>query len=121
MRAAAASAASGARTASGRFGAVHAVLTGLLLLCAEFLLGQTGLAAPLALATATAATAALALTLTVCALTARTGLVRSAPPGRIRTALRDRQLRTAFMPQRDPDAAGRPRPRAPGRPIRTAA
>lgn len=33
---------------------------------------------------------------------------------RVRTMLRDRTLRTAFLPQRDPDAAGRPRPRAPG-------
>ncbi|MBT2211154.1 DUF6412 domain-containing protein [Actinomadura sp. NEAU-AAG7] len=35
-------------------------------------------------------------------------------PARVRTTLRDRSLRTAFLPQRDPDAAGRPRPRAPG-------
>ncbi|MEU9842163.1 DUF6412 domain-containing protein [Actinomadura sp. NPDC048032] len=46
--------------------------------------------------------------------------VRAAHPGlgaaraRVRTTLRDRTLRTAFLPQRDPDAAGRPRPRAPG-------
>ncbi|MFD0688948.1 DUF6412 domain-containing protein [Actinomadura fibrosa] len=33
---------------------------------------------------------------------------------RVRTALRERALRTLFLPQRDPDAAGRPRPRAPG-------
>ncbi|WP_222870124.1 DUF6412 domain-containing protein [Actinomadura decatromicini] len=32
----------------------------------------------------------------------------------VRTTLRERTLRTAFLPQRDPDAAGRPRPRAPG-------
>lgn len=32
----------------------------------------------------------------------------------IRTTMRERTLRTAFLPQRDPDAAGRPRPRAPG-------
>ncbi|OEV13860.1 hypothetical protein K378_00893 [Streptomyces sp. Amel2xB2] len=43
------------------------------------------------------------------------------PSGRIRTAIRDRELRTAFLPQRDPDAAGRPRPRAPGRRVATAA
>lgn len=41
--------------------------------------------------------------------------------GRVRTALRDRELRTAFLPQRDPDAAGRPRPRAPGGRFSTAA
>ncbi|MFI0482310.1 DUF6412 domain-containing protein [Actinomadura sp. 9N215] len=32
----------------------------------------------------------------------------------VRTTLRERTLRTGFLPQRDPDAAGRPRPRAPG-------
>ncbi|MFH0251100.1 DUF6412 domain-containing protein, partial [Streptomyces chitinivorans] len=42
------------------------------------------------------------------------------PPARVRTALRDRERRTAFLPQRDPDASGRPRPRAPGRPLPTA-
>ncbi|MCX3061453.1 DUF6412 domain-containing protein, partial [Streptomyces beihaiensis] len=50
-------------------------------------------------------------------------LTRSAPavpPTRVRTAIRDRELRTAFLPQRDPDAAGRPRPRAPGRLVPTA-
>ncbi|GHF99632.1 hypothetical protein GCM10017667_33260 [Streptomyces filamentosus] len=43
------------------------------------------------------------------------------PPALIRTALRDRARRTAFLPQRDPDAAGRRRPRAPGRPLPAAA
>ncbi|MCH0540454.1 hypothetical protein I3F58_12910 [Streptomyces sp. MUM 203J] len=38
------------------------------------------------------------------------------PPAWVRTALRDRARRTAFLPQRDPDARGRRRPRAPGRP-----
>lgn len=33
---------------------------------------------------------------------------------RVRTTLRERTSLTAFLPQRDPDAAGRPRPRAPG-------
>lgn len=41
--------------------------------------------------------------------------VPSVPPTRVRTALRDRDRRTAFLPQRDPDASGRRRPRAPGR------
>ncbi|WP_435185851.1 DUF6412 domain-containing protein [Streptomyces sp. bgisy126] len=43
------------------------------------------------------------------------------PPTAVRTAIRDRERRTAFLPQRDPDAAGRRRPRAPGRPLPTAA
>ncbi|MET9431288.1 MULTISPECIES: DUF6412 domain-containing protein [unclassified Streptomyces] len=40
--------------------------------------------------------------------------VAAVPPTHIRTALRDREQRTAFLPQRDPDAPGRRRPRAPG-------
>ncbi|MFF5427263.1 MULTISPECIES: DUF6412 domain-containing protein [unclassified Streptomyces] len=63
---------------------------------------------------------ALAATAVLCALTgARTA--PAVPPTRIRTVLRDRERRTAFLPQRDPDAAGRRRPRAPGRPLPTAA
>ncbi|AXI86906.1 hypothetical protein G3I30_12215 [Actinospica acidiphila] len=60
-----------------------------------------------------AATAAAGAALTACAVIA----ARSAPavpPTRVRTALRDRDRRTAFLPQRDPDAKGRTRPRAPG-------
>ncbi|MEU7564925.1 DUF6412 domain-containing protein [Streptomyces fradiae] len=41
--------------------------------------------------------------------------VPSVPSTRVRTALRERDRRTAFLPQRDPDAPGRRRPRAPGR------
>ncbi|WP_306322306.1 MULTISPECIES: DUF6412 domain-containing protein [unclassified Streptomyces] len=61
-----------------------------------------------------AATAAAGSALAACAVLA----ARSAPtvaPTRVRTAIRDRERRTAFLPQRDPDASGRPRPRAPGR------
>ncbi|MFF7181701.1 DUF6412 domain-containing protein [Streptomyces sp. NPDC008121] len=47
--------------------------------------------------------------------------VPAVPPTRVRTALRDREHRTAFLPQRDPDASGRRRPRAPGRSLPTAA
>jgi hypothetical protein len=43
------------------------------------------------------------------------------PPTRVRTAIRDRARRTAFLPQRDPDASGRPRPRAPGNALPTTA
>ncbi|WP_424213636.1 DUF6412 domain-containing protein [Streptomyces sp. BI20] len=52
-------------------------------------------------------------------LAARLGI--PIPRARTRTAIRDRELRTAFLPQRDPDASGRPRPRAPGRTLPTAA
>lgn len=65
-----------------------------------------------------AATAAAGSALAACAVLA----ARSAPavaPTRVRTAIRDRERRTAFLPQRDPDASGRPRPRAPGRPVPT--
>ncbi|MEK9520676.1 DUF6412 domain-containing protein [Streptomyces sp. NPDC087908] len=66
------------------------------------------------------AAVALAATTVVCALFgARTA--PAVPPTAVRTAIRDRERRTAFLPQRDPDAAGRRRPRAPGRPLPTAA
>ncbi|MFE0807713.1 DUF6412 domain-containing protein [Streptomyces sp. NPDC058848] len=63
---------------------------------------------------ALAATAAVGSALAVCAvIAARCAPV--VPRTRVRTAIRDRDLRTAFLPQRDPDAPGRRRPRAPGR------
>ncbi|MFD6323799.1 DUF6412 domain-containing protein [Streptomyces sp. NPDC058442] len=71
--------------------------------------GLSGLSGTVALAATTVAAA----TLTVCAVV----LARCAPPvppTRVRTALRDRDRRAAFLPQRDPDARGRTRPRAPG-------
>ena len=71
-----------------------------------------GLAETAVALAATTALAACAL-LTACR-------ARPVPPTRVRTALRDRERRTAFLPQRDPDASGRPRPRAPGRPLPTA-
>ncbi|NEB81985.1 hypothetical protein G3I40_43260, partial [Streptomyces sp. SID14478] len=68
---------------------------------------------------ALAATAAAGSALAVCTLlTAR--CAPAVPRQRVRTAIRDREQRTAFLPQRDPDASGRTRPRAPGRPVPTA-
>ncbi|MGJ3559755.1 DUF6412 domain-containing protein [Streptomyces sp. INA 01156] len=70
--------------------------------------GLSGLSGTVALAATTVAAA----TLTVCAVV----LARCAPPvppTRVRTALRDRDRRTAFLPQRDPDAGAHPA-RAPG-------
>ncbi|MFI0907539.1 DUF6412 domain-containing protein [Streptomyces sioyaensis] len=87
----------------------------LFFLLAGLLLSQTGLATAL---TAAATTAAMLL---LCSAFLVAAAARPLPPGRIRTAIRDRERRTAFLPQRDPDAAGRPRPRAPGRPLPTAA
>ncbi|WP_398898516.1 MULTISPECIES: DUF6412 domain-containing protein [unclassified Streptomyces] len=91
------------------------LLVGLLLLggVLGLLSGEAGLAAGVvALAAAVAVGAA---------VLAAACLVRPVPPHRIRTAIRDREQRTAFLPQRDPDASGRSRPRAPGRLVLTAA
>ncbi|MER5509181.1 DUF6412 domain-containing protein [Streptomyces sp. NPDC002766] len=62
---------------------------------------------------ALAATAAAGSALAACALVAAR-CAPAVPPTRVRTAIRDRARRTAFLPQRDPDARGRTRPRAPG-------
>ncbi|MFC0848138.1 DUF6412 domain-containing protein [Streptomyces noboritoensis] len=88
----------------------------LLFLLAELLLIEGGI---LSGAVALAATAATASALAVCALLASRA-VPKVPRAHIRTAIRDRERRTAFLPQRDPDASGRPRPRAPGRLAMTA-
>ncbi|MFJ3924883.1 DUF6412 domain-containing protein [Streptomyces sp. NPDC090022] len=80
------------------------------------LFGEGGFAALVTVA----ATAAAGVALVACAAFAARG-ARPVPPHRIRTAIRDREQRTAFLPQRDPDAQGRSRPRAPGRPVLTAA
>lgn len=95
-------------------------LTGLLFfLLVEFaLVDGEGLVAAVALAAT--ATAAASTALVVCAvISAR--CAPAVPWTRVRTALRDREKRTAFLPQRDPDARGRRRPRAPGRLVATAA
>jgi len=65
---------------------------------------------------ATAGAAATALVLAVLA-TARmgAGAAPSAVPVPVTVNLRDHARRTGVLRQRDPDAAGRPRPRAPGR------
>lgn len=82
----------------------------LLLLVLQVALLDTG---SLTATVALAATAAAGSALAVCAwVTARS--VPTVPPTRVRTAIRDRARRTAFLPQRDPDAPGRRRPRAPG-------
>lgn len=102
-------------------------LSALLLALVGALLTEAGLAnAPStagAWATGAAVGAAMATVLTLCGVLwdAAPRTAGGCPPERIRTTLRDRERRTAFLPQRDPDAAGRPRPRAPGRPLPTAA
>lgn len=82
----------------------------LLLLLLEVALLDTGsLTAAVAVAATAAAGSALALCALVCGRCAP-----AVPPTRVRTAIRDRARRTAFLSQRDPDAKGRIRPRAPG-------
>ncbi|MEU6080630.1 DUF6412 domain-containing protein [Streptomyces sp. NPDC047108] len=91
----------------------QAVMTFFLLL--GVLLAESGFATALSAAAATAAV------MLLCRAVLSAAVAPAVPPGRIRTAIRDRERRTAFLPQRDPDAAGRPRPRAPGRRLPTAA
>jgi hypothetical protein len=67
----------------------------------------------LSVTVALAATATVGSALAVCAVIAAR-CAPAVPPTRVRTAISDRDLRTAFLPQRDPDAPGRRRPRAPG-------
>lgn len=89
----------------------HSLATLLLVLLPVVPLDTGGLCATVAVALT--ATAAAGAALVACAaLAAR--FVPAVTPTRVRTAIRDRALRTAFLPQRDPDAAGRRRPRAPG-------
>jgi hypothetical protein len=83
----------------------------LLFLFLEFVLLDAG---SLSATVALAATAAAGSALAVCSLIAAR-CAPAVPPTRVRTAIRDRDRRTAFLPQRDPDARGRTRPRAPGR------
>jgi hypothetical protein len=86
----------------------------LLFLLVEVALLDTGsLSATVALAATAAASSALAL----CAVAA-SRCAPAVPRTRVRTAIRDRDRRTAFLPQRDPDARGRTRPRAPGHALR---
>ncbi|MEU6144180.1 DUF6412 domain-containing protein [Streptomyces sp. NPDC047081] len=88
-----------------------AVLLLLLVVLLQLALLDTG---TLTATVALAATAAAGSALAACALVAAR-CAPAVPRTRIRTAIRDRARRTAFLPQRDPDARGRTRPRAPGR------
>ncbi|MET7454228.1 DUF6412 domain-containing protein [Streptomyces sp. NPDC005574] len=93
------------------------VVPPLLCLLLQLALLDTG---SLSATVALAATAAAGTALAVCSLlTAR--CAPAVPHTRVRMAIRDRARRTAFLPQRDPDAAGRRRPRAPGQALRTTA
>ncbi|MFP3992174.1 DUF6412 domain-containing protein [Streptomyces sp. E11-3] len=89
----------------------------LLFLLSQVLVADGG---PLSAAVALAATAAAGAALVACAVIA-SRCVPLVPSAWVRTALRDRERRTAFLSQRDPDASGRTRPRAPGRLVPTPA
>ncbi|MFF7854901.1 DUF6412 domain-containing protein [Streptomyces sp. NPDC007904] len=89
--------------------ALPALLLPLLQVVLFLLPAAGGLSATVSLAATAAAGAALAVCVLVAARCAP-----AVPPTRVRTAIRDRDRRTAFLPQRDPDARGRTRPRAPG-------
>ncbi|MFC8516723.1 DUF6412 domain-containing protein [Streptomyces sp. NPDC057257] len=89
-------------------------LVPLLLLLLQLALLDTGTLTAAGTLTATVALAAAGSALAACALVAAR-CAPAVPRTRIRTAIRDRARRTAFLPQRDPDARGRTRPRAPGR------
>ncbi|MFF8955815.1 DUF6412 domain-containing protein [Streptomyces sp. NPDC014894] len=90
----------------------------LILVIEILLLDGGGLSAALALAATATAVAGAALVVSA-VISAR--CAPAVPRTRVRTAIRDREIRTAFLPQRDPDARGRTRPRAPGRVLPTAA
>ncbi|MGW5448776.1 DUF6412 domain-containing protein [Streptomyces asiaticus] len=107
-------------TVSRRLERLRTQLGVCLFLLTGVLLAQSGVVSAVALAATVAATTTVAAALAMCAILASRGRIL-VPAGRIRTAIRDRERRTAFLPQRDPDAAGRPRPRAPGRRLPTAA
>ncbi len=57
--------------------------------------------------------AVLAGALAACLASALLGRLSAVPLARRAAALREKSWCAAFLPQRDPDAAGRPRPRAP--------
>ncbi|MFB7916591.1 DUF6412 domain-containing protein [Streptomyces sp. NPDC056061] len=84
-------------------------------LLAEIQLAEGGsFSAAVALAATAAAGSALVVAAVISARCAT-----PVPRTRVRTAIRDRERRTAFLPQRDPDAKGRRRPRAPGHALPT--
>jgi hypothetical protein len=79
------------------------------LVCLALGLHAAGPGATAAVAVTFALFAALAL-----AFESRVDAAVGADPRPARTAVEARARRTVFLPQRDPDASGKPRPRAPG-------
>ena len=97
-------------------GSVLAMLAGLLRDLAQLAVGPSGLIGPTATALAATVLAGAVLAAVLALLTSVAGVSRTAaalPLVRRARALREKSWRAAFLRQRDPDAAGRTRPRAP--------
>jgi Family of unknown function (DUF6412) len=98
------------------FGSLLAMLAGLLRDLAELATSPSGLIGPAATALAATVLAGAVLAAVLALLTSVAGVSRTAaalPLVRRARALREKSWRAAFLRQRDPDAAGRTRPRAP--------
>lgn len=92
-------------------GSLLAMLAGLLRDLTQLAVSPSGLTALAATVLAGAMFAAVLALLTSVAGLSRT--TAALPMTRRASALREKSWRAAFLRQRDPDAAGRPRPRAP--------
>jgi hypothetical protein len=97
-------------------GSLLAMLAGLLRDLAQLATSPSGLIGPAATALAATVLAGAMLAAVLALLTSVAGVSRTAaalPLVRRARALREKSWRAAFLRQRDPDAAGRTRPRAP--------
>jgi acetylglutamate kinase len=97
-------------------GSLLAMLAGLLRDLAQLAVSPSGLIGPTATALAATVLAGAMLAAVLALLTSVAGVSRTAaalPLVRRARALREKSWRAAFLRQRDPDAAGRTRPRAP--------
>jgi Family of unknown function (DUF6412) len=97
-------------------GSLLAMLAGLLRDLAQLAVSPSGLIGPTATALAATVLAGAVLAAVLSLLTSVAGVSRTAaslPLVRRARALREKSWRAAFLRQRDPDAAGRTRPRAP--------
>ena len=92
-------------------GSLLAVLAGLVRDLAQLAVSPSGLTAAVLALSAAAMLAAVLVLLTSVAGVSRTAA--ALPLVRRARALREKSWRAAFLRQRDPDAAGRTRPRAP--------
>ena len=97
-------------------GGLLAMLAGLLRDLAQLAVSPSGLIGPTATALAATVLAGAMLATVLALLTSvagASGLAAAIPLVRRASALREKSWRAAFLRQRDPDAAGRTRPRAP--------